>query len=92
MLLATCHMLVPGFRQALLTLVCLLPSFAGLTRLQYGHTRRGHAARQVPIVWVQAGSAVLIMSIFWVWHYRVQPYHAAFQNQLDSWLFFLSIL
>lgn len=86
-----CHwQFVIWLRQLLLTLIVLLPRFLERTDLKPSEPLTGSAALNEPLVWLQAGLALFILCIFWLWHAVVKPFSFTFQNNLEHFLFFCS--
>ncbi len=79
-------------RQLLQTLVMLLPELLQTPELAQGRTLRGKEARSLVIVWLQAALSLAVLGGFWWYHQRTQPFLFAYQNQLDSTLFLVTIV
>ena len=79
-------------RQLLLTLIVRIPHFLHRQDLTTGNAVRGSAALHEPIRWVQAGLALLLLLVFWLWHACTRPFQFAFQNLLEHFLFFCALL
>ena len=44
------------------------------------------------VLWVQTAFALAVLCCFWWGHVRERPYEFAFQNAIESWLYFINVV